>query len=210
MTIEVPQIGLTGSIGSGKSAVAKLFGSWGSAIVDADIIAKKLLDPGTFATEALISKFGAEICRPDGSLDRFALRAIVFSDANVKKELEALLHPEIRKQLLAQSQSLIEVGALSVTLVIPLLFESPCPYSNLTHTVVVSSFKKLCVERASKRDACSPQIIEKIFDAQISCADREKQADYIIKNNGTLEQLKEQSLLVFNQIHSLKSSIDSK
>jgi dephospho-CoA kinase len=201
MTRVVPQIGLTGSIGSGKSAVAELFRAWGSQIVDADLFARELLAPNSPQLTTIISQFGPQITRPDGSLDRFALRSLIFSDAAAKQTLENLLHPEIRKLMLAEARRMLEAGCVSVTLVIPLLFESKTPYPNLTHSIAVNSDREICIERASKRDHCSPNTIAKIFDSQMSPEDKEKQADFIIKNNGTLEELECNARVVFDNIH---------
>ena len=202
MSRVVPQIGLTGSIGSGKSAVADLFAVWGSKIVDADDFARKLLAEGTAQSRTIVERFGPQITRPDGSLDRFALRSLVFSNEAAKLELESLLHPEIRAKMLEKCAELLKTDCPSITLVIPLLFESKVPYSNLTHTVVVSADRDKCLSRASSRDGASIAITARIFDSQTATSEKEARADYVIKNNGSLEELAHNARIVFDSIHS--------
>lgn len=202
MTRVVPQIGLTGSIGSAKSTVAELFRSWGSKILDADDFAKKLLAANSEHSIKLIDRFGPQITRPNGTLDRFALRALVFSDNQAKTELESVLHPEIRKQMLAEGQNLISLNCLSVTYVIPLLFESAFPYTNLTVTITVSADKQICLNRATRRDFCSLELASRIYDSQMPSTERERLADYVIVNNGSIEELTHNAKQIFDRIHS--------
>lgn len=196
----LPQIGLTGSIGSGKSTVANFFKQWGSYVVDADLIARELLLPESPLTSKVIELFGPQVAH-DGVIDRPALRSFVFSDSHARSKLEALLHPEIRKRMIADGELGKSGKFRSITFVIPLLFESNADYSFLTHTVLVSAERDVCVARASIRDASSPHMIGQIFDSQLPPSIKESRADFLIDNNKTQADLERNARDVFDFIH---------
>lgn len=202
MTRAVPQIGLTGSIGSGKSTVAELFRAWGSKIIDADLIARELLGPNTAQSQAVIKALGPQVTRPDGSLDRFALRSLIFMNDSARIQLEAILHPEIRLRMQNECRELLKSNPLSITFVIPLLFESELPYSNLSHTIAVIADRDTCLKRASRRDSAPESITSKILDAQLPNSEKKRLADFVIENNGSLEELTENARDIFRKVHS--------
>ncbi len=195
-------IGLTGSIGSGKSTVAALFEAWGSKIVDFDVISKSLLTDNPQIISRVSELFGAQILRPDKSIDRFALRSLIFSDAGYKAELEGVLHPEIRKQADFMSVKLLEAGASSVTMVIPLLFESKQVYKGLTETVVVAASRADCIARATSRDNCQESLIASIYDSQMPIEEKVQLADYVIRNESSLSALEKNARDIFELIHT--------
>lgn len=203
MTKSTHLIGLTGSIGSGKSTVATFFESWGSLIVDFDLITRDLLTNYSEVITEIRAEFGAQILRPNGSIDRFGLRSLIFQDADCKLRLEEILHPRIRAKATEISAKSFANGIQSVTLVIPLLFESKLPYPDLTETVVVASPRSECIARASLRDNCPKSLISRIYDAQLPLEEKKSKADYVINNDSSLEALEVVAREVFNQIHSV-------
>jgi dephospho-CoA kinase len=180
-----PRVGLTGGIASGKSTVSRLFGDLGVRILDADIIAREVIAPGTPLLTTLFQRFGPGIRAPDGSLDRAALRHLVFSDAGRRSELEALMHPEIR----ARTEQLAALAAGAYQLhVVPLLFETHAQ-SRYDRILVVDCPESLQLARLLARDAMSDTEARAMLSSQTSRAERLASADDVIVNDGTREAL---------------------
>ena len=178
-------VGITGGIGSGKTAVTDRLQELGVTIVDADVVARRVVEPGSEALKQIATRYGAEILLSDGSLDRAALRKIVFEDEGERKWLEHLTHPLIGKQIgeeLALSESDYAV------LVSPLLLEGT-QKDLVDHIVVVDVPEEVQLERAMSRDQNSEQLVRKIMAAQLSRVDRLRQADSVIDNSGDLATL---------------------
>ncbi|WP_028869792.1 dephospho-CoA kinase [Psychromonas arctica] len=172
-------IGLTGGIGSGKSTVAKEFTALGIDIVDADKVARQVVEPGQQALTEIELYFGSDVLNAAGELDRAKLRQLIFQSDAKKKWLNALLHPIIRDTLLAQLKM---AKSEYVILEAPLLLENKLTqYTD--YTLVVDVDEKLQIERAMKRDENSKSQIQAIMDAQISRSLRLQQADYVIDNS---------------------------
>jgi len=178
-------VGLTGGIGCGKSTVTALFANLGVQFVDADIVAREVVQPGQPCYQAIVQQFGAEIRNADQSLNRSALRERIFSNAADKQWLEQLLHPAIRQQLVAQLAALTSPYAL---LVAPLLLENKLQYL-VQRVLVIDLPASLQLSRAMARDNASAQQISAIMAAQISRSERLKLADDIITNDSTLAEL---------------------
>lgn len=178
-------VGLTGGIGCGKSTVTALFANLGVQFVDADIVAREVVQPGQPCYQAIVQQFGAEILNSDQSLNRSALRERIFSNAADKQWLEQLLHPAIRQQLVAQLAALTSPYAL---LVAPLLLENKLQYL-VQRVLVIDLPASLQLSRAMARDNASAQQISAIMAAQISRSERLKLADDIITNDSTLAEL---------------------
>lgn len=174
-------VGLTGGIGCGKSTVTDLFTALGIQHVDADIVAREVVMPGTPCLQAITQHFGSEILQPDGSLNRAMLRQRVFTDAASKTWLEQLLHPAIRQQILAQLQALTSPYAL---LVAPLLLENKLN-RYVQRVLVIDLPESMQLQRAMARDNADEQQIKAIMAAQISRSERLKLADDIISNDNT-------------------------
>ena len=172
-------IGLTGGIGSGKSTVAKEFTALGIDIVDADKVARQVVEPGQPALAEIELYFGSDVLNAAGELNRAKLRQLIFQSDTKKQWLNALLHPIIRDTLLAQ---LNMAKSEYVILEAPLLLENKLTqYTD--YTLVVDVDEKLQIERAMKRDENSKSQIQAIMDAQISRSLRLQQADYVIDNS---------------------------
>jgi dephospho-CoA kinase len=182
-------VGLTGGIASGKSAAAEMFASLGAEVVDTDRIARELTLPGGAALDAIVADFGAAVLDADGALNRRAMRARVFADAQARQRLEAILHPLIR----AEAQRRVTASeAPYVVLVVPLLVESG-QYDGLCDRVlVVDSDPEAQVARASLRDQTPPEQVRAILAAQASRAVRLARADDVVNNDGDLEHLAKQ------------------
>jgi dephospho-CoA kinase len=199
-------IGLTGSIGSGKSAAAKVFEELGAYVLDADILAREVVEPGTPAYNRIVELFGSGILSKNGNLDRSAIAQIVFQDPLKRKDLEAIIHPAVRQLF---SQKLANIAATDekalVLAVIPLLFESSNPYPEIEAVIVVHAPDALCIERIMKRDSCSPELAEKKLASQLPQSEKIARADYTIQNDGTLAELKTRTVNFFNEIKSVPS-----
>ncbi|MGP9799076.1 dephospho-CoA kinase [Halomonas sp. 86] len=175
-------IGLTGGIGSGKSTVARAFESLGASWVDADTVAREIVAPGEPALSAIIDYFGSDIVKQDGTLDRAALRSIIFEDPPKREWLESLTHPVIRERLVAHLTSLSHDSPY-VLLVSPLLFESG-QNMLVTRTIVVDVPTDVQLSRTLARDGVSPNQVRAILAAQMSREERLANADDVIDNSG--------------------------
>lgn len=179
-------LGLTGGIGCGKTAVSNMLEALGICVVDADIIARQVVEPGSEGLKAIVAHFGADILLADGNLNRSALRELVFSNNEHKNWLNALLHPLIRQQIIAD---LNNATSPYVVLVAPLLFENDLDkYCN--RTLLIDVPKNVQIERTVKRDNISLEQVNSIIAAQMSREQKQQQADDILNNDRSLALVK--------------------
>ena len=179
-------LGLTGGIGSGKSAAAEHFAALGVHVVDADQAARWVVEPGRPALSKITEHFGEHVLQADGQLNRGALRALIFSEPEQRRWLEALLHPLIREEIthnLAQAQSPYAI------LVSPLLIESG-QYTTTQRVLVIDVPQALQIQRTLKRDNTSEEQVHAILKVQASREDRLRHADDVLTNDRDLEALK--------------------
>lgn len=189
--LEVPyRVGLTGGIGCGKSTVSALFAQCGAAVIDSDAIAHQLTQAGGVAISAIRSAFGDDYLDASNALDRTLMRQRIFSDPSAKLQLESILHPLIRTQMLAQT--ITSGSAPYQLLVIPLLFESPSYRELVQRTLVVDCAEDTQLARAMQRNGLDEQTVRAIMATQISRADRLLRADDIIYNDSDLDSLRRQ------------------
>ena len=182
-------IGLTGGIGSGKSAAADAFAKLGATVVDTDLIAHELTAPGGAAVAEIARQFGKAFIDATGAMDRKRMRALVFSDAEEKQRLEALLHPMIR----AESLRRIEAAAGPyVVHVVPLLVESPDYRQRVGRVLVVDCPEALQVARVRQRSMLPEGEIKRIIASQIQRERRLAAADDVIDNSGSIAALQQQ------------------
>ena len=174
-------VGLTGGIGSGKSSVAKQLRGYGICVIDADQVARQVVAPGEPALIAIAEHFGNHLICADGSLDRAALREIVFRDNIAKVWLEQLTHPLISQELKRQ---LALASSDYAVLESPLLLESQ-QYKLCQLIVVVDLTEQQQLQRAAQRDSNSSEQIQRIIDAQLPRDKRLERADYVIDNSGS-------------------------
>lgn len=180
------RVALTGGIASGKSTVAALFAELGVPIIDMDEIAREVMAPGSALLTQVIERFGHGVRAADGSLDRRALREIIFRDASARATLESLLHPAIRAR--AAEREAAARGPYVIT-VIPLLAETERA-SDYERVLLVDCEERLQRERIAQRDGSGAATIEAALGAQASRAARRALAHDIIRNDGTLATLR--------------------
>ncbi len=178
-------IGLTGGIGSGKSTVSDIFQSLGVPVIDSDLIAREVVQPGEPGLEGIIQHFGTGILQPDGSLDRQRLRNLVFDDETARKQLEQILHPLIRQR---SQQQLATLNTPYAILAIPLLVETGLADS-VDRVLVVDCPESVQIERICSRDGINPDQAQAILAAQCSRKQRLEAADDIIDNNQSIDGL---------------------
>ena len=181
-------VGLTGGIGSGKSAAAAEFARLGATVVDTDAIAHELTSRNGLAVSQIRNLFGEKAVGPDGAMDRGMMRELAFSDPAARKTLEALLHPMIREE---SARRIAAAAGPYVIHVVPLLVESGEYRGRVDRVLVVDSPEDARVARVKDRGLDEQQIV-KIIRAQAPRAERLKAADDVIDNAGTLEALRKQ------------------
>ncbi len=180
------KIGLTGGIGCGKSTVAKYFAELGITVIDADAISRLLTVPGSEVHNKIVDKFGTEVLKPNGELDRRYLRDQIFQNADAKQWLESLLHPIILQEILVQADA---AKSPYCVLVIPLLLE--CDLQDIVDLVlVVDAPEDMQIQRGMERDKVTQTEIEAIMATQVSRKQRLAAADDVIVNNGSASELK--------------------
>ena len=178
-------LGLTGGIGSGKSAASQWFESQGIAVVDADIVAREVVDIGQPALQQIREVFGDWVLLQDGSLNRRALREHIFQSPEARKTLENITHPAIRTSILQQLHAAQSPYAILVS---PLLFETN-QHELTQHTLLIDAAIELQIQRASQRDGQNVEQIQKIIAAQMPREQKCAMADDIVLNDGELEHL---------------------
>jgi dephospho-CoA kinase len=183
-------VGLTGGIGSGKSTVARLFGELGVHWVDADDVAREVVEPGRPALARIAEHFGEGILTSEGALDRARLRGIVFQEQEERLWLESLLHPVIREELIRQLNP--ENYQLPYGLLVsPLLLETD-QHELVDRIVVIDVPVDVQIERAMARDTNSREQVERIIAAQMPRQQRVERADAIIDNNRPMDEVERQ------------------
>ena len=180
-------VGITGGIGSGKSAVTDYLETLGITVVDADKVARVVVEPGTPALNAIAEHFGTDILLTDGGLDRAALRKIVFDNPDERKVLEGITHPRIRDEIARQ---LSDASSPYVVLSSPLLLESG-QNTFADYVVVVDVPEEVQLRRTMARDDNSEALVKQIMAAQLDRKTRLSRADTSVTNDGSLEALYE-------------------
>ncbi|AXE34558.1 dephospho-CoA kinase [Chromobacterium phragmitis] len=183
----IPVVGLTGGIGSGKSAAADRFAELGVPVVDTDRIAHQLTASGGAAMDEIVQAFGAGAAAADGSLDRAAMRARVFAAPEERKRLEAILHPAIYQE---SARQLALADGDYALLVVPLLFESGRYLPLLARTLAVDCGEDAQIERVMRRSGLSADAVRAIMAAQVSREERRRRADDVIDNSGGMAELR--------------------
>lgn len=197
-------VGLTGGIGSGKSAVSSLLAGHGAAIVDADEIAREVVAPGGPAYEPLVARFGPGIVAADGTIDRPALAAAAFGDRAALADLNAITHPAIGAVMAERLAALAARGDVDVAVaVIPLLGHRHVDGLGLRTVVVVDSPPEVAVERLVRHRGMREEDARARLAAQISRQDRLALADYVVDNSGTLEELGERVAALWDWLQGL-------
>lgn len=190
------RVGLTGGIGSGKSTVSAQLEKLGAHIVDADVVAREVVELGSSNLERITDHFGQSILLNSGSLDRGKLREIIFQNADEKTWLENLLHPAIRSEIKQQLNNHSESYSVLSS---PLLIETN-QQALVDLVVIVDLPEALQIERASARDSTEPEQIRAIMASQASREERLASADKIVDNSGSIESTLEQTNALHNEL----------
>jgi len=192
-------IGLTGNIASGKSTVANLFAARGATIIDADALSRRAVEPGTPALRSIVARWGTGVLSPDGSLDRAALRHVVFDRPDELEALNAIVHPEVGR---LRDEEIAEASARGDRVVvcdIPLLFERRLADS-FTRIVLVDAPRPIRLERLMRDRGLSQEEAVQMIAAQMPAELKRARADFVIENAGTREQLADRVREVWDAI----------
>lgn len=181
-------LGITGGIGSGKSAATQWFESQGIVVVDADIVAREVVDLGQPALKEIQLSFGEWVLLEDGNLNRRALREHIFQFPEARETLEKITHPAIRQSIIQQLQ---QAESPYVILVSPLLFETN-QHKLVHHTLLIDADEQTQLQRASQRDGQNEEQIRKIISVQMPRTQKQLLANDIVMNDGLLEHLHQQ------------------
>ena len=181
-------VGLTGGMGSGKSTVSAMLGERGAFVVDADALAREVVEPGGPAYRPVVERFGPTVVRADGSLDRERLAEVVFGDQSALSDLNAIVHPAVRS-VMEERVGEVAGDDSVVVLDIPLLVESRQSYPGLAGVVVVDCPVDVAVQRLVERRGMSEEAVRARISVQASREERLAEADFVIDNSGPLESL---------------------
>ena len=179
-------IGLTGGIGSGKSSAANFFSAHNVLVLEADELAKEAITKVTDGFMQVVDCFGESILNESGEIDRDLMRERIFSDHTMKSKLESIIHPLVGNKIL---EKIAESIALYTVVEVPLIFETNS-MNNYDRILVIDCYKSLQLERSTRRDKNSQELIQKIIDSQCTREERLSIANDVIANNGSLEELK--------------------
>jgi dephospho-CoA kinase len=195
-------VGLTGGIATGKSTVTKMLRDLGAYVVDADIWARRVVEPGSRGLQEIVESFGEKVLNPDGTLNRQALGAIVFHDAKARQRLNAITHPKVREGMKQETaEYLLTHPGEPVVWDVPLLFEGET-HRLVDFTILVYVDEATQLARLMARDGISEQDATARIRAQMPIEDKRKLADYIIDNRGTTDETREQVARIWQILRS--------
>jgi len=191
------RVGLTGGVASGKSTVSAMLRDLGAVVVDADALAREVVEPGTPGLDAVVDEFGSDVLTADGRLDRSKVGALVFADPSRRAALEAIVHPLVR----ARATEIEEAAPAGVLVVndIPLLVETG-QATSFDAVVVVDVPEEVQVERAVRERGWTEAEARARVEAQASRADRLAAATHVVDNSGDVEDLRQRVTEVFEQL----------
>jgi dephospho-CoA kinase len=198
----VKLVGLTGGIASGKSTVAAILRRLGAAIINADDLSREVVQPQQDAWREIIATFGPGILQQDKTLDRKKLRTIVFDNPEARKKLEAIIHPRVRSLAEHRIRELAAAGREIVVYEVPLLFEAQI-HLWLRPVILVACDIETQKKRLVERDHLTELEAQRHLDAQMSLEEKRKLADYVVENDGDLEELEQQVRLVLEKIQAI-------
>lgn len=184
-------IGITGGIATGKSTVSAILREIGYTVIDADVAARKVVEPGEEAFVKIVDSFGIDILQEDGWLDRKKLGDIVFHDENKRNLLNSIVHPAVRQSMLRDAERSFESGENVVFMDIPLLFESKLTWM-VDKVIVVYVDEKIQLNRLMKRNGYSEEEAFARIQSQMPIEEKRKLGDAEIDNRGTIDETKEQ------------------
>ncbi|HEX5951380.1 MAG TPA: dephospho-CoA kinase [Actinomycetota bacterium] len=198
-------VGLTGGIGSGKTTVARMLEARGAIVFDADLLARDAVEPGTPGHQQVVERFGPNVLAPGGGIDREALAAVVFADPAARRDLEAIVHPEVRRLFAESTEAYRDTDAV-VVFSAPLLVETGM-HTAFEVLVVVSAPVEQQIERLMRERAMSEQAIRERIAAQMPLEAKAEVADILVDNDGTLEELEAQVDRVWTDLRARASDV---
>jgi len=193
-------VGLTGGVASGKSAVSRIWKEEGTYLIDADRIARELVQPQRPAWRAIIKAFGKEVLQRDGAIHRKRLAARVFSNPTERGSLNHILHPRIKKEIDRRLKGIGQRDPKAIVVIDAALLIETGYYRSVDQVVIVISKKKQQVERLKRREGMNQKQAQGIIDAQISSEERMKVADFVIRNEGSLEETEKKAKEVLQKL----------
>jgi len=197
-------IGLTGGIGSGKTAVSDALAKLGAGVVDTDLIAHQITAPNGIAIPFIQKQFGPEYIASNGALDRVKMRSLVFGNTQARKSLEAITHPLIRSETVRQTKELLQQNSPYIVFVVPLLIESGSWQQSIDYLVVVDCSEEIQIERVMHRSNLPRNEVERMLKAQASRKERLERADFVIENQGTLKELESEVIKLHQKILQIR------
>lgn len=203
-------VGLSGGIASGKSTVVSILRELGCAVIDADVIARQVVQVGTSAHSQIVFHFGEEVLLKNGELDREKMRSIIFSDPEKRALLNSITHPQIRRAMLRQTLGYFFLGYRYVILDIPLLFESRTLTRYMKHTVLVYCDPQTQVERLIRRSGLSREEVQKHLAAQLPIDSKLPLADHVLDNSGDRESTRRQVLQLHHRLESSRGYLPTR
>ena len=193
-------VGLTGGVASGKTAVSRILNEEGAYIIDADQIARELVQPHKPAWDEIVRAFGTEILQEDGSVHRKKLADKIFTDPEQRKVLNQILHPRIEEEIDRRAKEIGQNDPEAIVVIdAPLLVELGM-HHKVDRLIVVTSTPAQQRERLKKRDGRSPEEALKLFSSQMLVEEKQKLADFVIRNEGSLEEMKKRAKGVFKEL----------
>jgi len=193
------RVGLTGNIASGKSTVARVWQRLGAPVIDADVLARRAVAPGSVGLRRIVETFGPGVLDEAGRLDRAALRDIVFRDPEARAKLEAIVHPEVGRLRREEEARLEAAGEKIVVHDIPLLFEAGLD-EEFDAIVLVDAPERVRLERLMRDRGLTEDEARRMIDAQMPSSQKRDRADYVIENEGTLEALERAAEEVWREL----------
>lgn len=193
-------VGLTGGVASGKSLVSQVWKEEGAYLIDADRIAREVVQPRTPAWKAVVKAFGKEILQEDGSIHRKKLATRVYSNPVERDLLNRILHPRIKREIDRRIRGIGQKGANAIVVIDAALLVETGYYRNVDKVVVVTSTKKQQIERLRRREQMAQEMARGIIDSQISGEKRIKVADIIIRNEGSRKKTERKAKEVFEEL----------
>lgn len=191
-------IGITGGIATGKSTVSEMVRKLGFTVIDADVIARQVVEPGEEAYKQIIEKFGEDVLLVNGEIDRKKLGEIIFNHPEKRLLLNSIVHPFVRKKMMEEKERAIQNNEKALFLDIPLLFESKL-FSYVDKIIVVYVDEELQLQRLMKRNQLTKEEALSRIRSQISIEEKRQKADKVIDNRGTLEETKNQLITILKE-----------
>ena len=198
------RLGVTGGIASGKSTVAHMLEELGAPVIDTDVLAREVVEPGKPAFRAIVDYFGKQVLQGDGALDRRKISGIVFKDIEKRRKLEGLIHPRITEVVSSRLEAILEKDPDAIIqVVVPLLIETN-QQQRYHRILVVYVPEQIQIQRLAKRDDITREEAANILKAQLPIDEKVAHADYVIHNDKTLEETLEQVRDLWKRLKALQ------